>query len=1205
MQDFNQLATLEHFWRNQFKRCDEVTYLSETTGSADGEIASLTTELSKEQSEKLRRWSNRRGMSVYVCFLAIMALYINRTHANTELFYLGFQKQKRVFPVLCSFKNEETFVSFADKIEASADASIEYATIDLQEIFALGTYDVDFDKSWFDVLVGDSSVDAQALFKNNLQLNLFVEVIDKDGENIHLRFHYRRDVFSKNDVEAILRRLETLINSAFDEHNEYKHLYQLHMLPEDEYNKLLHTFAGQERAFESNKTVHQIFEEHAALHPEKIALIAPDKTLTYQELNICANRFAHALIARGLEQGDRVAFALPRDSRAIITMLGILKAGAAYVPVDPYYPDDRRDFIIEDSQAKLYITEDTYGSFVSDNEANPHVVMTSRDYCYCLFTSGSTGRPKGTLLHHQGLINLVCNLDIYKDVSDVKRIGFLTTLTFDVATQGIFTAFLNGFTGVFLPEPSQTPIQTVTDQILDYEVDVIFSSPSYFDTLTADEKNARKLLSQLKIVALAGEAFYLNNTVNAIRDAYPTRFENQYGPVELHVIVATKTVEDKKTISIGKPLPNAYAYIVDSYNNLLPYGCIGELCFAGVCVGGGYLNRPEITEQKFVWDPFENPFGYGKLYKTGDLARWNKDGELEYMGRNDFLVKIRGLRVEMGEIESALAEVPHILQTACVVQKDKEGHQRIVAFYTAEKDVAQETLNQHLNKMLPHYMIPNIYVKLDDLPKTTSGKIDRKRLPEVAFGEESTQHEYVAPKTDLQKQLTELFQAVLDAKKVGIKDDFFELGGDSLQAIELITKAQDEGLNIPLQHVFDYPNIAALETALLKTSKTEATDKHADFSDLLKNNTLQDKLKMFKEVPINTALVTGATGFFGAHLVHALIQNTNATLYCLTRGTPAHLLDSLRFYFGDAFLIRARDRIKPVLATLETLNTVEIDQPIDMVFHAAAQVKHYGNVEDFTQANVDGTQNVIEFCLKHNAKLIHFSTVSVAGDSVDNLDNPKRDELVFTEQNLWVGQSLENLYCSSKFKAEELVLEAMNTKGLEANIIRLGNLTNRSQDLVFQPNYADNAFYLRIKALLGLGVLPEYLQDDLWEFSPVDESAEAAVAIAKHFNTTYTVFHCFHPTGVAAKTVFDQFGNVQIVDNTKFLEKLNAPENSQHKTGLIMYLDPEMKMHFEEAFPVDNAFTTAYLNMLGHTWSDIDEQYLTRYITYFKDMQLL
>lgn len=1252
---------------------------------------------------------DRQDKGVPLCdfMVGLFALYYSRTHLNAENVYVGLTRQGRAFPVLCTLSYQEAFAEFIKGINTQIAKELPYATIPSSFIFSFGSEGTGFYHSWYDVMISDGSIPARELFLNNLQLNIIMEVDDPqsarssarppaansvdDSQNasrsapppaansasqssartskqdasstpyepITLTLTYKEALFSRGEIEALVARLLTLCQSALKSLPQGKSLSGLKLLPDDEIKHLTQELSGISKTFPSDKTVHALFEEEILKHPDKLALIAPDETLSYDELNKRANRFAHGLIDRGVQRGDRIAFALPRDSRAIITMLGILKAGAVYLPLDMYYPQERKKFILEDAGCKLFITQDNYGSFPSDDDTNPYVAMDSRDACYILFTSGSTGKPKGALLHHQGLINLVRNLGIYRDVSDVERIGCLTTLTFDVATQGIFTAFLNGFTCVFLPEPSRTPMEIVIDQITENAVDMIFSAPSYFDSLTANPENAKTLLGQLKIVALAGEAFYLNKTVNDLRSQYSTRFENQYGPVELHVIVTTKTVDDEKTISIGKPIANVGAYILDEYNNLLPKGCVGELCFAGVCVGHGYLNRDALTAEKFIDNPFASageqsdegtqsdegadrsntaPKGNGKLYKTGDLARWNSEGELEYFGRNDFLVKIRGLRVEIGEIESCLAEVPGVLQAACTVQRDQRSKQKIVAFYTVDPQsdiiLSPEVFKEHITKSLPSYMSPNVYLKLDELPKTTSGKIDRKKLPQVSFERRGDEAEYKAPKTKLQRELASLIKDVLSVSRIGITDDFFALGGDSLHCIELVTKAQDAGIALDIQTIFDNPTIEQMEKVLTHAAHDERgsnetlpekingskslqnPQEHPDFSALLKTNSLETILEAPPEQAISTVFITGGTGFLGAHLIYALIQNTGATLYCLSREKKTHLFERLRYYFGDAFLKRVANRLKLIKGDLESLENngvTQLPSNIDFVFHAAAQVKHYGDSHEFERINVEGTNHIIDFCQRHHAKLIHFSTVSVIGEALDNLNlapggNEHDEELVFTEQNLYVGQNLSNVYCRTKFQAEELVLSAMQKGEIEANIVRLGNLANRMQDLVFQPNHENNAFFLRMRALLHLGVLPDYVGDSLWEFSPVDDVANAAVAIAKHFNTRYTVFHCWHPFAPAARTIFAQIpaalGEVSFVPQQEFLARLMDESNQNARESLVPFLDSEQHLHFDEAIPLDNAFTTEYLKMIGHDWSPIDESYLCRYFEYFRDAGL-
>lgn len=503
-------------------------------------------------------------------------------------------------------------------------------------------------------------------------------------------------------------------------------------------------------------------------------------------------------------------------------MFGILKSGAAYMPIDPDYPQDRIDYMLSDSNARAFITDDNINIYISDNEQNPNLKVSSDSYCYCIYTSGSTGKPKGTLLHHKGIINLVSNLNLYKDISKCQVFGFLTTITFDVATQEILTALLNGFTGFLLPERAKSSVEEISDKIVENKIDIIYSTPSYFDVLTSTVENTRKLLGQLKVVSLAGEKFYLNSIVKKLRNDYKTVFENQYGPVELHVIATATTVTDEDFTSIGRVIANNFAYILDKYNNILPIGHIGELCIAGVGVGVGYLNRPELTAKRFI----ENPFGEGKLYKTGDLAYWREDGNIMFVGRNDFQVKIRGLRIELGEIECAICSIDEISQAVTVIYKDESGRQFVCAFYTEKSLVDVADIKKTILSKLPKYMLPHIFTRLDEMPLTPNGKINRKALPTVNLYNSSNEIEYKEPKTSEEKILISKIKKILPIRKISVLDNFFDIGGDSLKAIELISKLESNGLSTTIKNIFDSENIKTLATKLKVIEKQDCDFKY-------------------------------------------------------------------------------------------------------------------------------------------------------------------------------------------------------------------------------------------------------------------------------------------------------------------------------------------------------------------------------------------
>ena len=1069
-----------------------------------------------------------------------------------------------------------------------------------------------------DVVFGDKQAELLSLPITTSKYDFTFNILPREA-NVVIMAEYCTDLYKESTMQRFVDGYKQILTQLLDSN---KALMDISAVIEQECQKLLYEFNDTTMDYPKDKCVHQLFEKQVAKTPEKIALIACDKTLTYAELNDNANRIAHSLIAKGVHSGDIVAFSLSRKSHLISTILGILKAGAAYLPVDPDYPQDRIDYILKDSNAKLFITENEIEDYLNNSQTdNPAVAITSENLCYCIYTSGSTGVPKGTLLKHKGIVNLVTDLSLYSDLSNCDRIGFMTTITFDVATQEILTALLNGFTGALMPERKETRSDVIIDGICENHIDVMYATPTYFDSLTDTIEKAEKLLSSIKVVCLAGEKFSLNQNVLALKDKYDVIFENQYGPVELHVIATAATVADLDFDSIGKPVHNDKAYIVDQYMHPVPIGVTGELCIAGDGVGAGYLNRPELTAEKFI----NNPFGEGKLYKTGDLAYWREDGNIVYVGRNDFQVKIRGLRIELGEIENAIDGIDGISQAVVVVRKNSEGRQLICAFYTS-KEVDAKEIRNHIGKKLPKYMLPHIFTHLNEMPLTSSGKVNRKALPEVDLENITNDAECVQPENKQQKLLCGLMEQILDVTPVGIADDFFDLGGDSLKAIELVSKAHNEGIYFNLQNVFDYPTVKELWECIENGDKQEISFADVDFSAV---NAILEKNKPEcitapKKCEVGNILLAGATGYLGIHILADFLKHDTGTAYCLVRGkdqmdSAARLNKLLDFYFGGKYV--GNNRIQVICADLqkdsfglEENTYVKLLGTVDTVINTAASVKHYGSYKYFYEANVETTKRLIDFCKVANAKLIHTSTLSVSGNSFgDQFDGfISETEKHFYESSLYIGQPLDNVYARSKFEAEKAVLDAM-ADGLQANIMRMGNLTNRLSDGVFQKNYESNAFLQRVKGVLDLGIFPDYLMDLYAEFTPIDEAANAVMTITRHFSTEQTVFHINSIKVVYFDKLFQIFNDlgfkVDIVDGAVFTEALRK---TAEQTGtahifetFINDMDENDQLSYDSNIRIENDFTVQYLKSLDFEWADIGMDYLRKYLTHFKKIGYL
>ena len=507
-------------------------------------------------------------------------------------------------------------------------------------------------------------------------------------------------------------------------------------------------------------------------------------------------------------------------------------------------------------------------------------------------------------------------------------------------------------------------------------------------------------------------------------------------------------------------------------------------------------------------------------------------------------------------------------------------------------------------------MLPHSFTHLESMPLTSSGKVNRRALPEVDLNNISSTVEYEAPIGELEKRLAALMEETLDYSPIGRNDDFFDLGGDSLRAIEFVTKAHGEGIYFALQNVFNYPTVESLCNYLQKYPKKDeifTSEQFQKYTPILERNTW-DPAFVPEKNNLGTVLLTGGTGFLGAHILDALMNHGVKRVYCLVRGGEDRLRQRLQYYFGERYTKELGSKIIPISGDLERSNIAEgLSEQVDYVIHAAASVKHYGSWQYFKSANIDAAQNMITYAKRVHAKLIHVSTISVSGNSMaDQFDGYiSEEDKHFSESSLYIGQPLDNVYVRSKFEAETLVLDAIRD-GLQVNIVRMGNLTNRKSDLKFQPNYAENAFLKRVKAVLELGCVPDYLMSTYAEFSPVDAAAEAIVRIAEHMNDRYTVFHINSNKELLLDRMLDyleQAGrSLKIVSGEEFAKLIRSTINSQQShifEALLNDLDQNDQIQYDSNIRIENSLTVQYLQRLGFEWPEIDSAYIEGYLRYF------
>jgi fengycin family lipopeptide synthetase D len=628
----------------------------------------------------------------------------------------------------------------------------------------------------------------------------------EEGVPLELFIDYQTSVFSEDRIDSLAGHLFNILDDATL--NPEKQLSNLNMLSEAERRRVLVQFNATEYSFPPGKTLHGLFEEQAERTPDRTALVFRDKVLTYSELNDRANRLARLLRENGAEPDTIVGLLVDRSLEMIVGALGILKSGAGYAPIDPQYPDDRIAYMLENCQATLLVTQGHYtakmsfkqqvinlddtASFSGDGANFPSA--SGPEHVACLiYTSGSTGNPKGVMLEHRALVNFAQAMIRDRELTADDRVAKHCSFSFDVSIYEIYPTLAAGAALYIVPDEIRLNLVPLNDY---YEQNGI--TRAFFTTQLGEQ--FIELFDNRSLITLdvAGEKLRFFKKRNY-------RLFNGYGPTETSVYCTQFIVGQEYTnIPIGVPISNYRIYIVDQYNNPQPVGAPGELCIAGVSIARGYWNLPDKTAAAFV----ENPFEPGELmYRSGDLARWLPDGNLEHLGRIDRQLKIRGFRIEPGEIEAAILKLPGISQCAVIDIREPSGRVALCAYLVAGRQVDDVIVKRELGESLPEYMLPQYVIQLPSFPLTGSGKIDRKALPKPeSVALEVT--EYSAPRNEREERMVLLWQEVLKLPRVGIDDNFFSIGGQSLKAAFLLARMQKQiGITVAMKDFFRIPTI--------------------------------------------------------------------------------------------------------------------------------------------------------------------------------------------------------------------------------------------------------------------------------------------------------------------------------------------------------------------------------------------------------------
>ena len=1049
-------------------------------------------------------------------------------------------------------------------------------------------------------------------------------------------WEYNTNLFDHSTIERMIGHFVTLLEAVVN--NPQERIDKLPILTADEKQKLLIEWNNTQSDYPVGKCLHQLFAQQVELTPDAVAVVFDDQQLTYQQLNTQANQLAHYLQSLGVGAEVLVGIYLERSLSMTVALLAVLKAGGGYVPLDVDYPQQRLTYISQDSQISVLITQESllnslpvegvkvlvldqeYEVFNSQSPENPFSEVLPENLACVLYTSGSTGQPKGVILTHGALVNHSSAISEAFGLTSSDRVLQFAAFGFDVALEEIFPTWFKGGTVVLRPTQMFSSFANFAQFIEQQQLSVLTLTSAYWhEWMVAVSQSYATVPQSLRLLTVGGDTV-LPETVAMWQQLVGNRITclNAYGPTEASVTAIIYDVqnfssEKTNTVLIGRPVANTEIYILDSNLQAVPMGVKGELYIGGERLARGYLNRPELTQEKFIAHPFNNPKSQiknPKLYKTGDLARYLPDGNIEFIGRIDDVVKIRGFRVALGEIESLLIQHPDVICQVVILREDQPGHKQLVAYVVTDNpSLTQNELQSFLKQKLPNYMIPTAFVMMEGLPVTTNGKVDRRALP--APSQEINLSNFVLPNTPTQKLIADIWRSVLVTTQLGIHNNFFDIGGNSLRAMQVMSLLTETlQIDLPLRYLFENPTVAELAAGFdsLLTSQTNTiTTSNLD----LKAEAVLDPSIQIPNQPFEYnnkpqgIFLTGVTGFLGSHLLYELLQHTQADIYCLIRATNIEqaqqkLQNQLQLY--KLWSGVDRKRIIPVVGDLGKnylgLSTSEFQQlagQIDAIYHCGAWINVIYPYSVLKPANVLGTQEIIRLASEIKVKPLHY----ISTTSVLSAATPNETGLILESDLLEQYQVLENGYVQSKWVAEKLVMQSRDL-GLPVAIYRASRITGNTQTGI---SNTDDLFCRLVKGCLETRIFPDVQMED--NLTPVDYVSKIIVNLSGQKESLGKAFHLVNPESTTIRDLFHLMHSlgypVQMIPVEKWHSEISLESQISDTDNLrvLSHIIPKVAVENSPEPQIDYENTINGVGNIDLMYPALDQKLLKTYISYF------
>jgi myxalamid-type nonribosomal peptide synthetase MxaA len=1022
------------------------------------------------------------------------------------------------------------------------------------------------------------------------------------GTELFGELKYNTDLFDPETIDRLQEHFLTLLQSIVA--NPMQRINDLPLLSTGEKRRIVKEWNATQRPYPQEHLYHTYFAQQVERSPAAPAVSDEQERLSYRDLDERAGHIAAHLYARGIKPERLVGLYTGRNVHWAAAVLGIFKAGGVYLPLDPHHPATRLRHILQQSACQLVLTTRALAGRVrellagSDVEVccledllleGPREQWEPREYAashlaYVIYTSGSTGKPKGVMVEHRGMLNhLYAKIEaLALDADDV--VAQTASQCFDISVWQLLAAWLVGGQVCIYPDEVTMDAQAVWERLARDGVSVVEVVPSFLRAMLEVQTLAGesgKGIERLRWLMATGEALPGDLCQQWLERHPQIPMLNAYGPTECSDDVTHQEIRElvegeewERGVPIGRAIGNLQVYVLNKQQQCQPVGICGEVYVGGVGVGRGYVGDAVKTAEAFVPDPWSAARG-GRLYRTGDVGRYQADGTIEYLGRVDQQVKVRGYRIELGEIEQVAREQAGVKECIVVVREDVPGSQRLVAYVVGQEEAAMagEEVRRGMKEALPEYMVPAAVVQLPALPLTSNGKIDRQALPRPEESDEDREGGYVAPRTPVEEQLAAIWAELLVVERVGIYDDFFSIGGHSLLTVRMMTQIEKQfGKRLPLAAIFQSRTIEALAKVLRRHAETSPWSMILEAKltevDLQAEATLG--LDICPEVwpgelgtePANI-LLTGATGFLGTYLLAELLQRTSADIYCLVRAATANEgARKLQRILEEASLWQSAfvSRIKPVpgdlaqpLLGLSEQAFAALAQTVDAIYHNGALVNMVYSYQEMKATNVLGTQEIVRLAASHKIKPLHYvSTLNVFPHKGETRVQHVREQESIDEYQEYVRGG----YAQSKWVAEKIVMIA-RSRGLPVVIYRPGRITGHSLSGAWS---AEDVLCRMIKGCIQLGKSPVFAAEDVLELTPVDYVSRAIVALSQRKASLGQAFHLYSAVGAKINDVvnwINTFGYpLQQVEYDEWLEELARAAG----TGAINELFPFLSL---------------------------------------------